>query len=122
LNRVLLSDGCRIVRSQIYESVIGLRSMIGPRCKLSRVIMLGAGYYESESEKSASIARGIPPIGIGRNCSIEVAIIDKNARIGDGVIIRDNPNRRDAETDYYVARDGIVVVPKNAIIPQGTVI
>jgi glucose-1-phosphate adenylyltransferase len=122
LNRVLLSDGCRIVRSQIYESVIGLRSMIGPRCRLSRVIMLGAGYYESESEKSASIARGIPPIGIGRNCSIEVAIIDKNARIGDGVIIRDNPNRRDAETDYYVARDGIVVVPKNAIIPQGTVI
>ncbi len=122
LNRVLLSDGCRVVRSHLYESVIGLRSMIGPDCNLSRVIMLGAGYYETESEKMASVARGIPPIGLGRGCSIEVAIIDKNARIGDGVIIRDNPYRPDTETDYYVARDGIVVVPKGAVIPQGTVI
>ena len=122
LNRVLLSDGCRIVRSQIYESVIGLRSIIGPRCQLSRVIMLGADFYETESEKSASIARGIPPIGLGRGCSIAAAIIDKNARIGDGVVIRDLPSRADTETEHYVARDGIVVVPRNAVIPQGTVI
>ena len=103
LDRTLLSDGCRIVRSDISESVIGLRSMIGPNARLSRVIMLGADDYETDVQQTVARGRGIP-------------------RIGDDVIIRDWPERPDTETEYYVSRDGIVVVPKNTTIPHGTII
>jgi glucose-1-phosphate adenylyltransferase len=122
LDRTLLSDGCRVVRSEICESVIGLRSMIGPNASLTRVIMLGADDYETDVQQTISRGRGIPQLGIGPNCRIETAIIDKNARIGDGVVIRDWPERPDAETEHYVSRDGIVVVPKNTVIPPGTII
>jgi glucose-1-phosphate adenylyltransferase len=122
LDRTLLADGCRIVRSEICESVIGLRSMIGPNAKLSRVIMLGADYYETDSQQTANRGRGIPHLGIGPDCTIEAAIIDRNSRIGSGVVIRNLPERPDTETEHYVSRDGIVVVPKNTVIPPGTLI
>jgi len=122
LDHVLLADGCRIVHSQICESVVGIRSLIGPDTRLTRTIMMGADEYETDAERADNAARDMPDIGVGRGCIIEGAIIDKNARIGDDVVIQHIPNREDVESESYVSRDGIVVVLKNAIIPKGTVI
>jgi glucose-1-phosphate adenylyltransferase len=122
LRQVLLADGCRLTRSQIYESVIGVRSLIGPEARVTRTVMMGADYYETDAERAENAARGVPSIGVGQGCLIEGAIIDKNARIGDDVVIRHLPDRADMETDDYAARDGLVIVMKNGVIPKSTVI
>jgi glucose-1-phosphate adenylyltransferase len=122
LRRVLLADGCEVIQSQIYESVIGVRSMIGPEARLARTVMMGADYYETAADKAANAAAGRPAVGVGQGCVIEGAIIDKNARIGDDVVIRHIPGRPDMETGSYVARDGLVIVLKDGVIPPGTVI
>jgi glucose-1-phosphate adenylyltransferase len=122
LRDVLLADGCEVVRSQIYESIVGVRSRIGPAARLSRTVMMGADQYETDSEKAAHRAAGLPPIGVGQGCVIEGAIIDKNARIGDDVVIRHIPDRPDMETENYVARDGLIIVMKNGVVPNGSVI
>ena len=87
--------------------------------------MMGADFYETPEQKGANARKGIPNVGIGRNCSIENAIIDKNARIGDDVTIRKkDPGVNEGEElhSQYVIRDGIVIIPKNAIIHSGTTI
>ncbi len=80
---------------------------------------MGHDYYESLEDLGTP---GKIPMGIGRNCYIENAIVDKHARIGDNVIIRGNDNLEDIETEHYVIKKGIVVVNKNAVIPNGTII
>jgi glucose-1-phosphate adenylyltransferase len=122
LRDVLLADGSKVINSHIHHSVVGVRSLIGPGATVTHTVTMGADYYESESEQAANAARGIPSIGIGPGCVIEGAIIDKNARIGAGVVIRHLPHRADMETEHYAARDGIIVVMKDGIIPTGTVI
>jgi len=123
LEQTVLAEGCTIVKSEIRESVIGLRSMIGPDAQVSRTVMMGADFYEAAEQKIENRRRERPDVGIGRGCLIEGAIIDKNARIGEGVTIHPHdPSEEMIETDNYVIRDGIVVVPKNAVIPDGTVI
>lgn len=119
---MLLADGCRIIRSQVYETVIGIRSLIGPQARLTRTVMMGADYYETEADKSQNANSGRPNIGVGQGCLIESAIIDKNARIGDDIVIRHLPDREDSETENYVVRDGLVIVMKNGLIPSRTVI
>jgi glucose-1-phosphate adenylyltransferase len=118
LQNVLLADGCRIQEATIRNSVIGLRSIIENGVTVERTIIMGSDYYESEETRQA----GIPRMGIGPDSVIQGAIIDKNARIGRQVIIRDMPDRPDEEHDNWVAREGIVIVPKNAILPDGLVI
>jgi glucose-1-phosphate adenylyltransferase len=109
--------------SEIYESVIGLRSIIGPDVCIKRTVVMGADVYETPERKAENRRLGQPNIGIARGCTIESAIIDKNARIGEGVTIRAHPPEDEmVETESYVIRDGIVVVLKDAIIPDGTVI
>lgn len=122
LQNVLLADGCRIQEATIRDSVIGLRSIIGERATIQRTVVMGSDFYESVAEKEANKRKGIPPIGISPGTVIEGAIIDKNARIGSQVIIRHFPNRQDEEHDNWVAREGIVIVPKNSVIPDGTII
>ena len=122
LHNVLLSDGGRIQEATIRNSVIGLRSIIGHAVSIQRSIIMGADYYEAHDERGENRRLGRPNIGIGRNCFIEGAIIDKNARIGDGVIIRDKAGRPDEEHEQWVSREGIVIIPKNAVVPDGTVI
>jgi glucose-1-phosphate adenylyltransferase len=78
--------------------------------------MMGADYFDSELARPA----GTPAVGVGRNCLIENAIIDKNARIGDGVIISPEGKPQDFDGDNFFVRDGIVVIPKDAVIPSGT--
>ena len=123
LVRTVLADGCLIHGSSIERSVIGLRSVIGTASVVRDTIMMGADDYDTPGDRSESRALGRPKLGIGRRCTIEGAIIDKNARIGDDVTIRKRaPTDPDAETDLYVVRDGVVVIPRNAVIPSGTVI
>lgn len=122
LHNVLLTDGCRITQSTISDSVIGLRSIIGPETVIKASVLMGTDYYESNEEKAENARLGRPDVGIGRGSQIERAIIDKNARIGTNVSIRAIPDRPDSERANWASRDGIVIVPKNATIPDNTII
>ena len=117
LNKAMISDGCVIGSVTLERCVIGIRSIIQSGSTLKNVIMMGADYYESESRPAAP---GAPPIGVGRDCNINGAIIDKNARIGNSVVISPEGKSQDFDGEGYYIRDGIVVVPKNGVIPDGT--
>lgn len=116
LKDVLLSEGCKIQKAEITRSVVGVRSQIRAGTHIKNSIMMGSDYYEQPG-KSNEI-----PLGVGPKCDIEGAILDKNVRLGKGVIIRPFPRGTDKDTETWVVRDGIVVVPKDVQIPAGTVI
>lgn len=118
----LISDGCVLDHAEIRDSLVGLRGRVNSGSRLSRTVMMGADFYETEDGLRTSAAAGLPAIGVGRNTRIENAIIDKNARIGDNCVI--TPEGKPAEVDHklYHIRDGIVIIPKNGIVPDGTVI
>lgn len=122
MNEVLLTDGCRILDATINRCVIGLRSIIGSQVQLDSSVMMGADFYETDYEKKANSVLGQPDVGIGAGSQISRAIIDKNARIGCNVQIRNMPDRPNEDGGNWVSRDGIVIVPKNAIIPDNTII
>ena len=117
LDNVLLADGCRIQRAEIYDSVIGLRSQVARGVCVKDSILMGADYYDPPSENSDSI-----PLGLGQGCQISGAILDKNVRLGSEVVIQPFPQGTEIEHEQWVVRDGIVVIPKNTILPAGTVI
>ncbi|MEP6777767.1 MAG: glucose-1-phosphate adenylyltransferase [Chthoniobacterales bacterium] len=116
LRQAIIADGCIISDAHIERSVIGVRSIIETGATIRNSIVMGADYYETDGSSST---RGLPPIGIGRNCVIDRAIIDKNARIADGVVITPEGKPPDLDAGNYFIRDGIVVVPKNGILPPG---
>ena len=122
LRNTLVSDGGRIQDATIRESVIGLRSVINYGVTIQRTVMMGADFYESPDDMKENRQLDRPDVGIGPNSFIEGAIIDKNARIGSGVIIRHVPDRPEEEQDSWVSREGIVIIPKNAVVADGTVI
>jgi glucose-1-phosphate adenylyltransferase len=113
IDRSLICDGCVIEKATIEHSIIGIRSFIDADTVLKDVILMGAD--ENQPERP-----DLPRIGIGRGCNIQNAIIDKNARIGDNVVI--SPHGKDEEMNgegFYI-RDRIVVIPKNSVIASGT--
>jgi len=130
LTHVLVSEGGKLHKSVISESVIGVRSIIGPNTRVVRTMMMGADYYDNEERCDPSGRCHAIPLGIGAGCNIEGVILDKNVRIGKNVVIR--PHEPDENLVYppgsppgkelYVVRDGIVVIPKNTEVPDGTVI
>ncbi len=122
VDHAVVADGCIINHSRISHSVLGLRSVVGEGSELRRVVALGCDYFESAESIRENESAGRPRIGIGRNTRIENAIIDKNARIGDNVVITPAGKPENVDHEFYYIRDGIVVIPKNAIIPHGTVI
>ncbi len=122
LTRVFLAPGCRIYRATIRDCVIGLRSRIRSGAHLHRVVMMGADYYETRVELEENTRLGLPDMGVGPGSVIENAILDKNVRIGRNVVIRNHEGMPDEETDTYVVRDGIVVLPKGVVVPDNTVI
>jgi glucose-1-phosphate adenylyltransferase len=122
LDHAMLCDGCIVNGGHIENSVIGIRSIIEVGCKISRTVMMGCDYYESIESIHCYEAQGLPRIGIGKNAHIENAIIDKNARIGDEVVISPAGKPENVDHPLYYIRDGIVIIPKNAVIPSGTVI
>jgi glucose-1-phosphate adenylyltransferase len=83
---------------------------------------MGCDSFETAGQLRKEDAMGIPHMSIGRKCSIERAIIDKNAHIGDGVVIRSHPEISEKDGDNHYVRDGIVIVPRGGVIPSGTVI
>lgn len=117
LNRCLLAEGCIVSGHRILHSVVGLRAVIGEGTVIEHSVIMGADYFEHE--KTAS-DKGRVPLGIGRDCYIKNAIIDKNVRIGDSVYISPDGKAEGEQTDMYVVRDGIIVIPKNTVIPSGT--
>jgi glucose-1-phosphate adenylyltransferase len=115
LRDVLLAEGCRIQKAKISHSIIGIRSQVAEETVIKDSIVMGADYYDTKKQ------RGNLPIGIGRNCHIESAILDKNARIGNNVTILPFPREHeDVDHDLYYVRDGIVVIAKDTEIPGGT--
>jgi len=122
LDCVLLADGCYIHHSDVSNAVVGLRSIVGPHATIRSSVIMGADYYETEAQRAENERLGRPHVGIGEGAVIEGALVDKNARIGRGVHIRSLPDRPDSEGDDWMAREGLVVLPKSAIIPDGTVI
>jgi glucose-1-phosphate adenylyltransferase len=111
INDVLIAEGCRINCATIEHSVIGLRSIINCGVKIKDTVMMGADYYDDS---------GIIPIGIGENCDIEGAIIDKSVRMGSNVVIRPFPLGTEFDGEDYSVKDGVVVIPKRTVLPSGT--
>jgi glucose-1-phosphate adenylyltransferase len=122
LDRVLLADGSYVFDADISHAVVGLRSILQPRVTVRDSVLMGADYHETDADKAENQRLGRPNVGIGQGATIEGAIIDKNARIGRGVHIRHLPDRPDFESEDWVASEGLVIVPKSAVIPEGAVI
>jgi len=116
--RAILSEGCVVDNASISRSIIGVRSLVGRGSRIINTIMMGADRYETQKEKDGNRAMGIPDIGIGHDCRIEGCIIDKDARIGRGVRIISG-EVPDEQGDGWMLRDGVVVIEKQAIIPDG---
>jgi len=117
VQRAIITDGCVISDAHVDRAVIGIRSVIQSGTTIRNSILMGADYYQAETWEAKP---GIPPLGIGRNCRIEGTIIDKNACIGDGVVITSEGKSENADGENYYIRDGVVVVPKGPVIPAGT--
>lgn len=122
IEHVLLCDGSIIDRSEIRHSVVGVRSRIRAGSVILDSVLMGSDYFDRRCEVEGEDNVPIPCIGIGRDCFIQGAIIDKNARIGRNVTIKPFPRGTEIMEDNWVVQDGIVVIPKNAVIPPGTVI
>jgi glucose-1-phosphate adenylyltransferase len=122
IDHAVISDGCIINRASIKFTIVGLRTIVGDGTELNRTVIMGSDYYESQESVTQHEAEGKPRVGIGVNCKIENAIIDKNARIGNNVTISPAGKPENVDHELYFIRDGIVIIPKNAIIPHDTVI
>jgi glucose-1-phosphate adenylyltransferase len=118
-DRVKLADGCVLKSGRIINTIVGIRSVIGENATIEDTVLMGADYYEGQERHRPP---GAPPLGIGSDSTIRGAIIDKNPRIGEGVRIEPFPRGFDRDEEHWSVRDGIVVVPKNVVIPDGTVI
>ncbi len=122
IDHAIVSDGCIINHSTIRHSLVGIRSVVGNGSELNRVVLMGGDYYESHASIMENELVGKPRIGIGQNTRIENAIIDKNARIGDNVVISPEGKPKELDHPLYHIRDGVVIIPKNGVVPHGTVI
>ena len=116
MQRAVVSDGCIITDASLERCVIGIRSIIESGAVLRNVVMMGADYYDTESAPPS----GAPPVGIGRNTTINDAIVDKNARIGERVVISPEGKPSEYDGENFYIRDGIIIIPKNAVIPDGS--
>ncbi|MCA1993963.1 MAG: glucose-1-phosphate adenylyltransferase [Coleofasciculus sp. S288] len=120
----MIGEGCIIKECRINHSVLGIRTRVEAGCVIEDTLIMGADYYEPFAERHAECETDSLPIGIGANSTIRRAIIDKNARIGCDVQIinKDRVEEADREKQGFIIRNGIIVVIKNAVIPDGMVI
>ena len=117
VHSAIIADGCVITDANIERAVIGLRSVIATGSTIRNSVLMGADFYQDEDPQPKP---ELPPLGIGRHCVIEEAIIDKNVRIGDGVVVTPEGKTSNVDGDNYYIRDGVVVIPRGAVIPAGT--
>lgn len=120
INNALISDGCIINNSRVDTSVVGVRSYISSGCDIRNTIIMGCDFFERKHSHIDDQSMDVPHMSIGKGCKIQRAIIDKNAHLGENVEITDKCGQPDFDGVNYYIRDGIVVIPKNAIIPSGT--
>ena len=118
----IIAEGSILRGVRIFNSVVGIRSQIGENAELERVMMMGADFYEDQEDFEYNRETGIPNIGIGNGSVIRKAIIDKNAHIGQNVRIINEERIQNFDGPGYYIRDGIVIVPKNGVVPSGTLI
>ena len=120
----MISEGCILKNCRIQHSVLGVRSRIESGCLIDESLLMGADFYQASVERKSNVEQGDIPVGIGSDSIIRRAIIDKNASIGHDVKIinKDNVQEADRESQGFYIRSGIVVVLKNAVIPDGTII
>jgi glucose-1-phosphate adenylyltransferase len=117
--KTVIAEGCIVLASRIEHSVVGIRSRIGTATTISKTYIMGSDYYESMEEMQAAAQNGTPLVGIGHRCYITNAIIDKNCRIGNDVRIVGGDHLANTDHPLYAVKDGIVVVKKGAILPNG---
>jgi len=123
IDQVVIGDGSIITDSSLKHSVLGIRSYIGEGSDLEDVVVMGADFYETAEQLQVNVEKGLPHLGIGRQCVIRRAIIDKNARIGDGCHLSPIGKTDGRYVDgAVIIRDGVLVVPKGAVLPAGTVL
>jgi glucose-1-phosphate adenylyltransferase len=119
LDHTIIADGCIVNAAHIENSVIGIRSRVGHDSTLVNVYMMGNDYYETLADIAADQQHGLPQLGVGNRCNISNAIVDKNCRIGDDVRIVGGNHLEDGDTPLYAVKEGIIVLKKGAIIPNG---
>ena len=122
VERSIIAEGSVIVDAEITDSVIGIRSYIGARSQIRRVVIMGADYYGWQGCEGRAPVQGPANPGVGEDSRIECAIVDRNASIGKGCVITNKEGVQEGEGPGFYIRDGIIVIPKNAEIPDGTVI
>jgi glucose-1-phosphate adenylyltransferase len=118
----LVAEGSLIGRARIRGSVVGIRSRIGDGAELDGALVMGNDRYETETDREASLARGVPPLGIGEGSMVRRAILDKDVRIGRNVRIVNERGLTDHDGPNYYVRDGIVIIPKAGVVADDTVI
>ena len=109
----IIAEGCYLDRCDVRESLVSIRTQVGAGARITRSVLLGADYYEEESSAHAT------PLGIGRDVVLDRVIVDKNARIGNGVRLVNDAKVQEADGDGYYIRNGIIIVPKGGVIPDG---
>jgi len=122
LEKTIIAEGSIINASRIENTVIGIRSRIGHGTTLVSSYIMGSDYFETIEEMNHSLQKGLPKLGIGERCYIRNAIIDKNCRIGNDVRINGNNHLENTDHSLYTIKDGVVVVKKGSILPDGFVI
>ncbi len=124
INDSIISDGCIINGAKVTNSVVGLRSRISKGAQLDSSFMMGADFYQTFDDMRNDMSKNLPRVGIGEGTVVRRAIIDKNARIGKNAKLLNEAGVSEAEgpNGSYFIRDGIIIVPKNAVIPDGTVV
>jgi glucose-1-phosphate adenylyltransferase len=124
INDSIISEGCIINGAKVTNSVIGLRSRISQGVQIDASFMMGADIYQTFEEMRSDLSKGLPRVGVGAGTVIKRAIIDKNARIGSNARLLNEAGTAEADGPggAYFIRDSIIIVPKSAVIPDGTVI
>ena len=124
INDSIVSDGCIINGAKITNSVVGLRSRVSKGVQLDASFMMGADFYQTFEDMRTDMGKGLPRVGIGEGSIVRRAIIDKNARIGKNARLLNEAgvSEADGPGGSYFIRDGIIIVPKSAVIPEGTVV
>jgi glucose-1-phosphate adenylyltransferase len=122
LEKTIIAEGCIINASRVENCVVGIRTRIGNGTTVVSSYLMGSDFYETLEDMKQSANRGIPKIGIGERCYIRNTIVDKNCRIGNDVRINGGTHLANTDHSLYTVKDGIVVVKKGAILPDGFVI
>jgi len=115
----LVAEGCYINRCRVETSIVGIRTRIDERATIRRSVLLGADYYEADQDESGD--RSVP-LGVGMDSVLERVIVDKNARIGRGVRLVNERGVQEADGENYFIRGGTILIPKGAVVPDGTIV